>query len=150
MIIRLDRAAERIQEEVFGHGSDKLIAMAQQHCPQSSRPLKVLSAGEGSGRVDRLVKVPGAPTPNRVKIFQREAQRVHRRVAPRAGWVLGLLLEPLAHRGWFASLTALGEGRYVGWRGERRGGEDVLEQELASQHPRGAGWVGGAQRPATP
>ena len=79
------------------------------------------------------------PLADGVEVLQREAERVHPRVAARADRIGAVLLHPLAHRQRPCRRCSLSfERRHVRRRRRRRRAEQVLEHPLAAHHRRGA------------
>ena len=150
-VVVLDAAAERVRHQPLGDGADELLRSAR---PTSTdaQPVEAferLAVGQRSGRVDRRVAlVARAQRPDGVELLEREAERIHLRMARRARRILPVLLEPLAHRLPLAVGALVAERRHVGRRRRRRRAEDVLEQPLAAQDRRRAVRVRGHRQHA--
>ena len=131
----MDRATEGVRQEFLRKGTDELLVMAHQERPQIRRAVKRGAAGHSPRRIDGSTSLArGAPRPDRIEMFEREAQRVHRRVTHRTDGILPVGLKPFTHRGGPAGSALILQARYVGGRRRRGQAEDVVEQPLAPQH----------------
>ena len=135
-VLIVDAAAQRVGQQLFRDGPDKLVALAQQ------RLSKRLAGCRSSCRRSAIVALIGAPLvvfappPGRIEVLQREAQRIHRGVAARADGVAPVLLHALAQRSRLALRVVLFQGRHVRRRRRRRRPQQRLEDPLAAQHDR--------------
>src|SRR5690606_22214592 len=95
------------------------------------------AARHAAHRVDRFARIPeGSPSADRVEMLHGKAERVHDRMAARAGRVCPMRGEPLAHRELGPFAVGLDETRYVRRRGRRRRAEQILENPLAANDGR--------------
>ena len=131
-----DAAAERVGQQLFRHGPDELAV------PPRAAVLRGTRAGcRRSRRTDSMVASMSAPTvlvapaPDRVEVFEREAERVHTAMAGGADRVLPVRLHPLAQRR-RPGRVALLQRRDVGRRRRRRRAEQRFEHPLPAQDHR--------------
>ena len=76
---------------------------------------------------------------DRIEVLEREANRIHRRVAGGAGRIRAMLLQPRAHGSGFTSSRVFLERRHIGRRLRRRRAEQIVEHPLAAHDRRRPG-----------
>src|SRR5947209_6506140 len=81
----------RRKDQLFSYRADALAGLAQNPFPQTGRPVEFRPIGQVGRRVDRLVAFTGPPLSSRIEILEREAERVHARVAAGADRVGAML-----------------------------------------------------------
>jgi hypothetical protein len=137
--------------------SDKDVGPRQNGRLQALDAVELTAVGQAARGVDRLALFHAAPAPDGVVGLQGKAHRVHQLVAARAGRILAMLGQPLAHREAANRHAVFLQRRHVGGRRRRRHAQNVVQYPLAANHRRGAGGVGGhrqdagvPQQPAAP
>src|SRR5258705_2101595 len=91
--------------------------MAKQYLAKLHRSIELGAIGQNSGCIDRSATLRRSPLTDAVKVFERKPQRVHARMANRAGGICPMLLHSLAHG---QNLTALRVLLFNGWNIRRR------------------------------
>ena len=126
-VVVLARAAHRIGQKVFHKRLHELVGTAQQRLAEIVGPVDLRAVGQFAGGIDgRAGKaVLVSPHSGRVEVFEREAERIHHRVARRAGRARAMLRHQLADGERFGRADVLViQGRDAGRRVGRR---DTLE-----------------------
>ena len=105
--------------------------VAETHRAVERRPVVHLA-----GRIDRCPAVHRAPSADRVEVLERQPDRIHHLVARRAGRVLPVLGQPLAHRQRLLVLHVFHQRRHVAGRRRRRHAEQHFHHVFTAQHRR--------------
>ena len=90
-VVGLDAAAERVGQELLGQRCDER-SDDEQHRAEPSRPLNAVPSAVRRRRRSARRLVDRAPAADRVEVLEREAERIHQRVARRARRVRAVLL----------------------------------------------------------
>ena len=136
-VARTDRPAERVRQQLFGHGPHELLACVPCSSVRSpAGPANCVPSGRTPAHRSASRPRPSA-TVRRIVVLERQAERIHRRVADAALRISPMLLHPFAHRCRTATLASLGRsGTSAG------GGGGGVPSTLASTHlPRSTGDV---------
>ena len=106
---------------------------------QPGRAVELRAVRHRARRIDRRARlVERAPLADAVEVLERQAERVHHVVTARAGRVLPMLRDPLAHRQHGRGKRRRLELGDVRRRRRRRDAEQVLENPLAADDRRRA------------
>src|SRR4051812_38748886 len=124
-VLRAEAAAERVGHQLFREAIEELVAVFQ-HRFQLLGIGEFLAIGELSARVDRELPVLVAPGADRVKILEREAERVHPLVAAGALDVLAVFAKTIAQRRRLVDRLLLRERWHIRRRRGWRRAEDLL------------------------
>ena len=137
-VVVFQSAADRVGEQLVGHGPDELLLLRHQRTPQRRRAVDFRAVQQHAGCVDRRAGVRGAPL--------ADAHRSSPGSVPADPSAHGNSRTPHWSGGSPASraptrlavLAALFERRHVRRRRRRRRGQDVLQQPLAADGGRRA------------
>ena len=143
-IVVLEAAAKRIRHQLLGHRPRKLLWLGEEERPQPGEPFEFGAAQRRGGVVDRPARfVNSSPRTDGIELFEREAKRIDHRVTTRTAWIRPVLCQPLPNRRRRDVRLHFREVRVDAGRRRGRGQpENVVQQEFAAQHRRGAIGIG--------
>src|SRR5690606_14658758 len=132
-VARRQPAAERVDHELLDERRYEDLRLSNQRLPELDRAAHLAAVEQPSARVDSIApdaRFVLAPRPDGVEILEREADRIHDRVARGAHGILPVRLETLAQRQVLAD--DLVERRHVGGGSGRRRAEQIAEDPVAA------------------
>ena len=132
----LQLAGRRVRQHAFDKRLDELFGTPQQRVAQIVRPVERSAVGQLARRVNRHARVAIAISPlsGGIEVFEREAERIHHRVAGRTRRVRPMLRHHLAHRERLGRADVfLVECRDALWRRRGRHALELVGPESASE-----------------
>src|SRR5207245_5635683 len=95
-IVVFDASSRRVGQEFFSEGADEQVGPTQQRRFESVAIGKLAAIGTGCGRIDGRSVFDGSPAADRVKLLERQTQRINQIVTRSADRVVPVLAEPFA------------------------------------------------------
>src|SRR5688572_3337503 len=111
----LDAAAEPVGHELVGQRADEHLRLRQDRLAQADRSVDRRAGSQLAGRVDPSTRFLHPPLADAVKVFEREAERIHDAVTAGTRRIAAMLLEQRTNRLGLLALLLL-ECRVDVWR----------------------------------
>src|SRR5215471_8293165 len=106
-VVILQTASQSISHHFFRNGSGELFRMLHQCLAQRDRAFNFRAVRQLAGCIDRARLILGSPSPDAIKVFQRETQRIHHSVTTGTRRVLPMLFHQFTHRLRFRAFLVL-------------------------------------------
>src|SRR5262245_16195471 len=134
-VVVLNAAAESVGQQSLGDVSNELRRIAKHRFSQSGDAVHLAAVDKYADRVDRLPLVFRSPMTDRIKVLERDADRIHDLVAALAGLDRTMHFHLLAQRERLAAFARRIQRRYRERRWIRRlDADDVLKHPLPTLH----------------